>query len=240
MQFLRERRRAVLVDAGTRILDRERPAVRVPPPVQSPGHGHTALSRVLDGVEGELSLLVAGFETGQIEQVGEHVVQRRHALPEHVGGLHAARACALKQRRGPFDDGDAAAQVVRGRAPRLGPRPLERLHGGERRFEIVDMPGRLALVEAPVLRGAAGDPVGAELHPGAANGRHHAGLELGMAVGVAFQLVRDADLQVCPLADQLPQLIALLPALQAVARTCRCRRAPRAGLDRGSAGARRR
>ena len=84
---------------------------------------------------------------------------------EDFGGLgpdwlRQARAVAFEQSGRPFHDRDAAAQIVRGPAPSLGTRALQGLEGGQRLLEIVDVPGRLGLMEAPVLRRAFGHAVG--------------------------------------------------------------------------------
>ena len=109
---------------------------------------------------------------------------------------------------------------MRGDPPRLGARLLHVVQGGQRRLQSVDVAGGLGLLEAAVLRRTAGDAVGTQLRPQATRGRHDVRLEIRMRCGVAFELRGDAHLQVpmerSPLADQLAQRIALLPALQAM------------------------
>ena len=109
---------------------------------------------------------MARFESGQAEQIVEHVLQRSDTLGQHVGDFEAdrlrqRRAAIVKQRGGTSDDGHASAKVVSRHAPRLSARALQDVQGRERGLQIVDMAGRLRLMEPPVLRRALRDAFGA-------------------------------------------------------------------------------
>ena len=169
----------------------------------------------------QLTLFVTSFEPGQAEQVIQHVMERRNAAGEDFRYFDSLRlrhvgAGFAEEIRRSLHDRNAAAEVMGSGAPCFRAGAFESVQCSQRLLEVIDVPRRFSLVQTPVLCRAFGDSVRTESHPGAPGGGHHFRRQVGMLCGIAFQFIADAHLQVPPFTNELAQLVALLPALQAV------------------------
>src|SRR5665213_67361 len=93
---------------------------------------------------------------------------------------------------------------------------LEGLHLLHCLFQVTHVAHGFDLLQVEILRRAFAGTFGADLDPRTPGGGHHAFVELGVRRRVAFQLVGHAQLQPAPLPAHFAQVVALLPALQAV------------------------
>ncbi len=125
----------------------------------------------------------------------------------------SSKAGLFQERGGAGDDAQLTAQIVRGLAPDHRP-PLARFdeaaHGA---FQVVASLDGLLLLEPGKLLGAVG-------HSNMDQGRERTlGREkrlvgkLGQRVAGQFQFIEQAVVQMPPFQDDLPQVVALLPAV---------------------------
>jgi hypothetical protein len=165
--------------------------------------------------------LVAGLQAGEADQVVEKRSHGRHAALQLCEGARAriVRGGLAVERHGRERHyAEAAAQIVRGSAHRLGPVRLERLERLERLHELALASRRFAPLQLLVLIGALAHAVAAQLRERAARGGHRLGGGPGVRERVGFQLVDEAQVQVAPLPHRLALPVTLLPAVHPVAR----------------------
>ena len=126
------------------------------------------------------------------------------------------RQVAQRQALGDVrDHAEIAAQVVRGLLPKLGPAAFQVADVVQRRFEVSHRARRLQPLEAEVLGRAFARRL-ADV-PGERETSLGLHLRRGRMVGeVAVELAHQAQMQRSPLARDLVQVVALLPALQAM------------------------
>jgi hypothetical protein len=166
----------------------------------------------------DAALFVAGLQPGQVGDLVEQAVQRSHVVAQQAEEVLAAlgRQVGEGESLGHVgDDTEVAAQVVRRLLPQLGVLALELAHLGERALQVEHVAGGLEPLEAKVFLGAGRRRL-ADLRRelGAASARTS-------APKAASALMRSSSStrQRCrqpPLARHLVQVVALLPALQAV------------------------
>ena len=155
----------------------------------------------------ELALFLARLQARETGDVIQQVMQGADVALEHLqyligGGLAQPHRCQAGRRVG--HHAEIAAQIVRRLAPQLRP------------FEFAEMAGGLALLEMEELRGTLLDRGAAKRRPHAPRRGHHARLEACIRAGELIELDHHGFVEPAKLARHLAQIIALVPALQAV------------------------
>jgi len=116
----------------------------------------------------DTSLFGAGLQSRQLGDVVEQVMQRGHVAHEYSDERIArrfAQTCLAQTHRGIGNHAEIAAQVMCRLAPQVGPLFFQKLNVLKRRFQVLQLVGRLLLLEVKELRHALLDTGAAQRRP---------------------------------------------------------------------------
>ena len=166
----------------------------------------------------ELAMLAPGVQLGQLRHVIQQMAQRLDVAVQHAQEFLARlrrRMLHAQAMRHIGHHADVAAQVMRDLLPQLRALQVQRAQVMQRRFQVPDMALGLLLLQAEILGAAVLHIARVGGGPGLARNAHGA-MRIGMLLGIGLQLRHHDFVEQAQLAHDFMQVIALLPAVQAV------------------------